>query len=74
MLLLKIKILIKDWYSKKYEEISMNELINQSMIKLHKQLFTIFKLRNYWQYRDFVLRLRVRIMRILSRWHKKIIK
>jgi len=42
MLLLKIKILIKDWYSKKYEEISMNELINQSMIKLHKQLFTIY--------------------------------
>ena len=27
---------------KKYEEISMNQLINESMIKLHKQLFTIY--------------------------------
>jgi hypothetical protein len=27
---------------KKYEEINMNQLINESMIKLHKQLFTIY--------------------------------
>ncbi len=53
------------------------EILNEKFYKYkfeYKQLFTIFKLRNYWQYRDFVLRLRVRIMRILSRWHKKIIK